>query len=159
MLESCILSLQKYGTNMATEYPVKIKLQLRPVGQPWVRVGLDDYLQEKQLETLTTFEWDVDATDRVCLTVELFDKSNDDPTTAVEVVGVEFFGISDPKFAWEGVYCPAYPEPWFSEQSPRPSAKLPGQTYLGWNGVYSLTFEVPVFTWIHKTLNLGWIYQ
>ena len=144
---------------MATEYPVKIKLQLRPVGKPWVRVGLDDYLQEKQLETLTTFEWDIDAADRVCLTVELFGKSNDDPTTAVEIDGVEFFDIASPKFAWAGVYCPIYPEPWVSEQNPQPALELQGQTYLGWNGVYSLTFTVPVFTWMHKTLNLGWIYQ
>jgi hypothetical protein len=144
---------------MATEYPVKIKLQLKPVGTPWVRVGLDDFKQVKQLETLTTFEWDVDAVDQVCLTVELFNKKNDDPTTAVEIVGIEFFGIADPKFAWAGVYCPDYPEPWASEQNPSPLKKLPGQTYLGWNGVYSLTFSVPVFTWIHKTLNLGWIYQ
>lgn len=144
---------------MATEYPVKIKLHLRPVGNPWVRVGLDEYKQEKQLETLTTFEWDVDATDQVCLTVELFDKKDDDVTTAVEVVSIEFFGISDPKFVWAGVYRPEYPEPWFSEQNPRPPETLPSHTYLGWHGVYSLTFDVPVFTWIHKTLDLGWIYQ
>lgn len=159
MLVSYILSCQKYGTNMATEYPVSIKLKLSPVGNPWVRVGLDDYKQEKQLETLTTFEWDVDAIDQVCLTVELFDKKDNDPTTAVEIVSIEFFGISDPKFAWAGVYRPNYPEPWISEQNPRPDSELQGQTYLGWNGVYSLTFDVPVFTWIHKTLNLGWIYQ
>lgn len=144
---------------MAIEYPVKIKLKLRPIGNPWVRVSLDDHTQKKQLETLTTFEWDIDATDQVCFTVELFDKQNDDPTTAVEIVSIEFFGISDPKFAWAGVYFPTYPEPWFSEQNPRPAEKLPGQTYLGWNGVYKLEFDVPVFTWMHKILNLGWIYQ
>lgn len=159
MLENYIPSWPKSGTNMTIEYPVQIKLQLRPVGSPWVRVGLDEYKQEKQLETLTTFEWNVDAVDKVCLSVELFDKKDHDPTTAVEIVGIEFFGISDSKFSRAGVYCPKYPEPWFSEQSPAPAEILPGQTYLGWNGVYSLTFDVPVFTWIHKTLNLGWIYQ
>lgn len=144
---------------MATDYQVISKLTLKPIGRPWVRVGLDDYKQEKQLKTLTTFEWDFDATDSVCLTVEHFDKSDTDPTTAVEIVGIEFFGISDPKFAWAGTYYPEYPELWLSQQEIKPSAGLPGQTYLGWNGVYKLTFDVPVFTWMHRTLNLGWIYQ
>jgi hypothetical protein len=144
---------------MTTEYPTILKVTLRPIGKPWVRVGLDEHLQERQLETLTTFEWDFNATDRVCLTVEHFDKSANDIATAVEIISVEFFGITDPKFAWTGTYYPEYPEPWYSQQEIKPSAELPGQTYLGWNGVYKLTFDVPVFTWMHQTLNLGWIYQ
>jgi len=31
-------------------------------------------------------------------------------------------------------------------------------TYLGWNGTWSLKFSVPVFLWIHKKKELGWIY-
>jgi hypothetical protein len=144
---------------MDTKYPVKLALQLRPVGEPWVRIGVDQQFQEQQLKTSTTFKWEFDARDQVCLTVEHFDKSDKDPTTAVEIVGIEFFGISDPKFAWAGTYYPDYPTEWYNQQTPVPTSALPGQTYLGWNGVYSLTFSVPVFTWIHKTLNLGWIYQ
>ena len=144
---------------MTTDYNVKLKLVLRPVGTPWVRFGVDDHKQIKQLTTLTTVEWDLDASDQVCLSVEHFDKSDTDPDTAVEIVSVGFFGIQDPKFAWAGIYRPNYPAPWYAEQTPKPPAELPGQTYLGWNGVYSLTFSVPVFTWIHKTLNLGWIYS
>ena len=147
------------GTSMATEYNVKLKLVLRPVGTPWVRFGIDDHKQVKQLTTLTTVEWDFDATEQACLTVEHFDKSDSDSSTAVEIVSIGFFGIEDPQFAWSGVYCPDYPRPWYSEQEQKPAHELPGQTYLGWNGVYSLTFDVPVFTWIHKTLNLGWIYN
>lgn len=159
MLGNYTLSLARYGTSMATEYAVKMKLKLRPVGKPWVRVGLDEHKQEKQLETLTTFEWDFDATDSVCLTVEMFNKQSNDSTTAVEIIGIEFFGISDPKFIWQGIYRPDYPEPWYSEQQEQPAAELQGHSYLGWNGVYSLTFSVPVFTWMHKILDLGWIYQ
>lgn len=144
---------------MDTNHNVKIKIRLKPVGKPWVKVGLDNFIQVKQLETLTDFDYDVDATDSVTLTVEHFNKPNNDPTTAVEIVGIEFFGISDPKIVWAGVYYPRYPEPWASEQTSALATQLPGQNYLGWNGVYSLTFDVPVFTWIHKTLNLGWIYQ
>jgi len=144
---------------MAIESPGNLKITLRPIGKPWVRIGLDDYKQERQLETLTDFEYDFDATDQVCLSVEHFNKDANDIETAVEIVDISFYGISDPKFVWEGVYCPAYPEPWFSEQNPQPAATLQGQTYLGWNGVYKLEFTVPVFTWIHNILNLGWVYN
>lgn len=144
---------------MATEYPALLTVKLRPIGHPWIRIGLDNQKQEKQLDTDTTFEWEFIATDQVCFTLEHFDKADTDPTTAVEIVSIGFYGIEDPKFAWNGVYRPDYPQTWYAEQSMPPAEILPGQTYLGWNGVYSLTFDVPVFTWMHKTLNLGWIYQ
>lgn len=82
-----------------------------------------------------------------------------DHNMAVIVDKVEFFGISDPKFVWAGVYTPKYPEPWYSQQTEKPPAQLPGQNYLGWNGTWRLDFTVPVFTWMHKTMSLGWIYQ
>ena len=148
----------KYGTSMDTEYPVNIKLTLRPIGRPWVRIGLDEYKQERQLETLTDFEYDFDATNKVCLTIEHFNKDSNDIETAVEIVDISFYGISDPKFIWAGTYYPDYPEPWYSQQDTKPADALPASTYLGWNGVYKLEFDVPVFTWMHKVLDLGWVY-
>jgi hypothetical protein len=147
-----------YGIVMATEYPVKIKVRLRPIGEPWVKIGIDNHYQFKQLITLTDFDYEIDAVDSVTLTVEHFNKHEYDPTTAVEIVGISFFGIEDPKFAWAGVYQPNYPLTWLSEQEDIPPAEIAGQTYLGWNGVYSLKFDVPVFTWIHQIQNLGRIY-
>ena len=91
------------------------------------------------------------------LTVEHYHKSADDPTTAVIIDSVSFFGIQDPKFAWAGIYRPEYPEPWASEQT-NLATELSSHTYLGWNGTWRLTFGVPVFTWIHQVQNLGWIY-
>ena len=32
-------------------------------------------------------------------------------------------------------------------------------TYMGWNGQWKLTYSAPIFTWIHKIENLGWIYD
>lgn len=29
--------------------------------------------------------------------------------------------------------------------------------YLGWNGTWYLDIQVPIFYWIHKTINLGWV--
>jgi hypothetical protein len=88
------------------------------------------------------------------LEVEHFDKADTDATTAVIIKDISFFDISDPKFVWSGVYHPNYPEHYVDKVTP-----LPGQGYLGWNGVYRLEFSVPVFTWMHQTMNLGWIYQ
>ena len=109
-------------------------------------------------QTAKEFDYDFNATGTVALTVEHFGKSDIDPTTAVEIVRIEFFGISDPKFVWAGTYYPEYPTMWYSEQSTKPADVLPNQTYLGWNGVYKLEFTVPVFTWIHQVQDLGWIY-
>jgi hypothetical protein len=91
--------------------------------------------------------------------IVFMNKPADDASMAVIVDQVEFFGITDPKFAWAGVYTPVYPELWYSQQIEKPPEHLPQQNYLGWNGKWRLDFSVPVFTWIHQTLNLGWIYQ
>ena len=82
-----------------------------------------------------------------------------DHDMAVIVDNIEFFGISDQRFVWQGVYTPSYPEPWHSQQIEKPPVHLPQQNYMGWNGTWRLDFSVPVFTWMHKTLSLGWIYQ
>jgi hypothetical protein len=93
------------------------------------------------------------------LEVVFMNKPESDADMAVIIDKIEFFGISDPKFVWAGVYTPEYPEPWYSQQIEKPPAELPRQNYMGWNGRWRLEFSVPVFTWMHKTLNLGWIYQ
>jgi hypothetical protein len=93
------------------------------------------------------------------LEVVFVNKPASDADMAVIIDKIEFFGISDPKFVWAGIYTPDYPEPWYSQQIEKPPAKLLQQNYMGWNGRWRLDFSVPVFTWMHKTLNLGWIYQ
>lgn len=91
--------------------------------------------------------------------IVFMNKPGDDATMAVIVDQVEFFGLTDPKFVWAGVYTPTYPEIWYSQQVEKPPEHIPQQNYLGWNGKWRLDFSVPVFTWMHRTLNLGWIYQ
>lgn len=91
--------------------------------------------------------------------VAFMNKPELDHNMAVIVDRVEFFGIADPRFVWAGIYTPTYPEPWYSQQEQKPPAQLPQQNYMGWNGTWRLNFSVPVFTWMHQTLNLGWIYQ
>ena len=140
---------------MATDYPVTMRVTLEPVGRPWVEVDVNGQGRIQQLTETTDFELEfVSKTGQCCLKVEHFKKANDDDSTAVIIKEIGFFGITDPKFIWAGIYYPDYPPHYLDKVSP-----LTGQGYLGWNGVYQLEFSVPVFTWMHNTLNLGWIYQ
>lgn len=138
---------------MITEYPVKLQLTLEPVGYPWVIVDANGQGQLQQLFCTTDFSFDLRANGSGYLTVEHFNKAVNDKDTAVIIKSIGFFGISDPKFVWAGVYYPNYPEHYPDKTSP-----LRFHDYLGWNGVYRLDFTVPVFTWMHQTQNLGWIY-
>lgn len=139
---------------MDIKYPIKMRVTLEPVGEPWVDVSVEGQSKTQRIIKTTNFDFEFDAQDQCCLKIEHLGKVHNDPTTAVIVKEIGFFGIADPKFIWAGVYYPEYPEHYPDKTSP-----LPGQGYLGWNGVYKLEFSVPVFTWIHQTLSLGWIYQ
>jgi hypothetical protein len=139
---------------MDIEYPVKLKLTLNPVQHPWVTVKIDKHSVTQQLTAVTDFDFEFVTADQAILTVEHHDKSDQDPSTAVVIQQIEFYGISDPRFIWAGMYYPKYPTH-YPDQTPC----LFGQGYLGWNGVYVLKFQVPVFTWMHQIKSLGWLYQ
>ena len=153
MLEYCTQNLKQFGIDMATDYQVKMSLRLRPINQPRILITAGGKRVDQQLTSTQDFEFDFIACDHAVVNVYHVDKLDSDPDTAVEIVSVSFFGINDPQFAWAGVYTPAYPKHWSGP------AELPGQTYLGWNGVWQLKFSVPVFSWMHQKLNLGWLYQ
>ena len=143
---------------MATQHLVKLSVTLRPVDHPNIRVGVNGDLLTVTLDKTQTMDFEF-TSDKDCqLTVELVDKKDQE---AVVVESVIFFGISDPKFAWTGVYEPQYPEPWATQQRDQGvvlKQHLSPHTYLSWPGKWTLTFDVPVFTWIHMVRNLGWIY-
>lgn len=147
---------------MATEYPiVKLAVTLTPVFDktaPDVLISVPGQIIRKTLDQTQRFELEF-AAPWGWLEVVFLNKPELDNSMSVSIDSVEFFGISDPKFAWQGVYTPRYPEPWYSEQLIKPKKELPGATHLGWNGAWRLNFTVPVFTWMHQVQNLGWIYQ
>jgi hypothetical protein len=144
---------------MATDYPVKLQINLRPVGCPWISLTVSDQTITQQLTESKSFNFEFVANTSSTITLTHFNKLSDDPTTAVIIDNLSFFGIHNPKFIWQGEYKPNYPEPWFSAQIPAPLPVLNNCTHLSWNGTWHLEFEVPVFTWIHRVQNLGWIYD
>jgi hypothetical protein len=138
---------------MATDHLVKMSLCLRPINQPRVLITVGGQSVDQILTQTQNFEFEFVANEKSIIKVHHVDKQDFDPATAVEVTGVSFFGITDPQFAWAGVYTPVYPTHLTGPKT------LPGQTYLGWNGTWTLEFSVPVFSWMHQKLNLGWLYQ
>jgi len=146
---------------MTTEHLVKLAVTLTPVignASPEVLISVPGHelctrlhgSEKFNLEFVSSTGW---------LEIQLINKDPMDQHTAVTIDKIEFFEISDPKFIWQGQYCPNYPEPWFSQQIFKPNRTLDNTNYLGWNGTWRLDFGVPVFTWIHQVLNLGWIHQ
>jgi hypothetical protein len=102
------------------------------------------------------------------LSIEFYGKTDLDTDvinnrdTAVIVNSIVFNDIVSEKFVWQGQYRPEYPAAWFQQQvemGKQPDTELQYHTYLGWNGIWSLRFSTPIFTWIHQVENLGWIHQ
>lgn len=127
---------------------------------PRVQLGLDYELETVELLAPHTCVYGLNLSEGAhCITVSLVDKPRNDRVQAVKITRIEFEGISTSNMYWAGQYYPTYPQPWLSQQTVQPAACLQGCDYLGWNGTWRLEFTVPIFTWIHRLENLGWIYQ
>jgi hypothetical protein len=156
---------------MTTLYQVKLAVTLRPIWHndpPWIKIGIDNILSDIVLTETTTINFDVDAVENCKLIIEFLNKTDQDSIPeknldkVVVIESISFFGITDPKFVWAGIYEPIYPEPWATEQQDLGVVlpqRLSNTNHLSWNGKWTLTVDVPVFTWIHKVQDLGWIYQ
>ena len=152
-------------------YHLWAKIHLTPTaynGDPEIKISFNDniiycgLLSESRVFEINDYLPD----NEYRLSIELLNKHaiNDTNTTtgiskAVNIDRIIFNNIEDNRFIWAGEYCPEYPEPWYSEQTVKPDSLLKNHTYLSWNGKWTLTFTVPVFTWIHQLQNLGWIYD
>jgi hypothetical protein len=140
-------------------YNTLVEITLEPIGTPDVKIQVGEQVVHAQLDTVFTFKFDKAlAAGPLKITVEMLNKSDTDGTTAVIIKDVVLNSITDQKIAWSGVYYPKYPERWASTQS-NLKQSIVAATYLGWNGVWELDTTVPVFTWIHQTRGLGWIFD
>jgi hypothetical protein len=153
---------------MTTKFKIQTKILLKPVWHtdvPNIRVSAGNEVVNYNLYDPRWFEFEFNSNQpQETISVEFLNKKDTDTVLdknldkAVIVEAVDFFGIQDPKFVWAGIYVPHYPEPWASQQDSL-MPELKNHNYLSWNGKWTLTFDVPVFTWIHKIQNLGWIYS
>lgn len=147
MHEHYILNLKSYLIVMDT----RISVLLKPIGTPRCKITVGDQSQDLVLDKDTWVE--LTCSTSGTLKIEHHGKADKDPITAVLVEEIKFNGITDPKFVWSGMYYPTYPKHLTGD------AELKYHNYLSWNGVWVLDFTLPIYTWIHKTLDLGWIYD
>ena len=144
---------------MATN--LQFSITLNPVGYdnawPSFYLKIDDLLQDSGMLTAEcTYNFDVALTDgphSICVgftnktdadTKVIEDKIVADKAIIVEKVVIEGYELDD--FLYRAVYTPV-------DRSQSRS------NYLSWNGEWKLDITTPIFTWIHKTQQLGWIYD
>ena len=129
-------------------YNVRVDVLLEPVESPFVKVTCGN--ETKMLRLFNGPSWikfefeQIEGPSR--LSVEMFNKTPTDTTTAVIVKTVKLNHIEHMQNTYQGMYYPNNMEP-------------KRDNYIAWNGVWVLDFTVPVYTWMHKTQNLGWIYE
>lgn len=101
------------------------------------------------------------------LVVEFYNKRNGDTVIeknldkAVIIESVGFEGMSFDSFMHAARYWPRYPESYQRTCESQGITLKPAihSNYLGWNGIWVLPVRFPIYTWIHETENLGWIYE
>ena len=146
--------------NSNTNIAITFEAQCCNSKQPEIQWNWRDYHHKQTLFKTSTAEFDIDLDNGPhIIRFELINKTNKDTTEdqdlAVIIKNIAINGISDPKILLASTYRPDYPEPWYSQQDPKPKPLLHGLSYLGWNGIWELEFSVPEYQRLHKTLDLG----
>lgn len=154
-------------------YGVTVDVHLKSIfwhRHPTVKVKLNDKEQNLTLsqDTFVSFVSEANKDDKFILSVEHYGKTAKDHDvvhnldTAVVVDRIVLNGIESRRFIWQGLYTPHYEETYVADLQRNGVTLEPvlkNCNYLGWNGVWSLEFTAPVFTWIHQLEHLGWIYD
>lgn len=128
-------------------YNVRIDILLEPVGTPDITVTCNGQTYDCVLLNPTWFNFNYNGhagTER--LTVEHKNRKPSDGVTAVIVKNVKFNDIDHASHVYQGLY---YPNNMDQRQT----------NYIDWNGIWVLDYTVPVYTWMHNTQGLGWIYD
>ena len=105
-------------------------------------------------------EFDVSADDGPhTLTVDhTFSESS---SCALVIDKIEIDEIDIGILAYNGVYTPTYPEPWYSDEvaASRPPKETIGKgedgsacMFMGWEGKYELPFSTPLYEWLLEHL-------
>lgn len=81
-----------------------------------------------------------------------------DPTIAIEVRSLKFQYLTD-EFNIYSFYRPIYPEHWIKEnlEQGRRLDPVIHSNHIGWCGQWYINFKTPIYTWIHRQLNMGWL--
>jgi len=123
------------------EFYLKIDNQLQDSGKLWEQrtYNFDADLEDGTHNIVVGFTNKTDADTQV-----VDDNIVNDKAVVVEKISIEGYEFED--FLYRGVYYPT--DRWHSNSN-----------YLSWNGEWSLEITTPIFTWLHQTQHLGWIYE
>lgn len=128
-------------------FSVRLSILLEPVGSPDVVITCGGQKTEIILTTHRSFYYEYTKQEGPdTLTIEHRNRHPHDGVTAVIVKTISMNGITHMQNTYQGMYYPY-------EGEPRRT------NYIDFNGIWVLNFTVPVYTWMHKTQNLGWIYD
>lgn len=128
-------------------HSVRVAILLEPVESPFIKVTCGGETKTLRLFSSAWIDFEFkQAEGPASLVIEMLDKQPNDYTTAVIVKTVKLNGIEHLQNTYQGMYYPNNMEP-------------KRDTYIAWNGRWVLDFTVPVYTWLHKTQGLGWIYD
>ncbi len=128
---------------------------------PEISVRLNDeiLLQGPQSQSTTIKICRSLPTGKHRLSLEFVNKNYDEPMHMfVEIKSLKFQHLAD-DFSHLSQYRPVYPDHWIKEQQDQGHSLPPviHANQLGWNGVWWVDFETPIYRWIHQRLNLGWL--
>ena len=150
------------------KYQTEIEIDVIPTyhaSLPEIIWGMNQAKKRMSLSRPTTLRFDELLTaGSHCVIIDFVNKTDSDcvPDLGLDkyitIGAVRINGIHLPRFNWIATYEPVFPEPWYSQQNPRPNPVQAGETHLGWNGRWQLTFDAPVFSWIHKLEGMGWVW-
>jgi len=149
------------------KYEIKIKILIEPsylVSAPHVICGIDkniffqNYIEK--VEELIIQDTVTIGTHRFFLQLTNKDDatSKKDKDMFVKIKSIAFQDIEE-NLHYFSRYRPEYPQKWLQQQ--KQLGKQWNDTilsdHIGWNGTYYIDFETPVYRWIHRKLNLGWL--
>ncbi len=149
-----------------------IDLNLKPIfwaDCPEIEIRWDNHVLfrgELDHHHIKSFDVQGDHGDHV-LIVEFYNKRDGDTVIeknldkAVIIEGIGFEGMNFDSFRQQALYYPRYPEAYRRTCEQQGTALEPAirSDYLGWNGEWVLPVTFPIYTWIHETEHLGWIYE
>lgn len=149
---------------MTTPVRVELVIATETSGlRPLIEIGIDGtvfFAGESDL-IQTTFVIDAEVPgDSHELYIDLIGPElvQHDPSSAV-IIGAVRFQHLDNDFSIFSHYRPQYPQHWIGENRKK-NIHLPmiiNSNHLGWRGRWSLHFDTPIYSWMHKKLNLGWL--
>ena len=148
---------------------IKLGITLSPVfwnELPEFSISFNDVVLEKgALNSPTKFNWTLLCADENTLTIEFLNKKDGDSIDgkdkAIIIDKIEIEGFELYSFLAAGKYMPEYPTGYYTyaKEHNLPVDPVLTQTYLSFNGKWQLQITWPVFSWIHQTENLGWLYE